>query len=63
MLQPLQQASPLHQEEEPAYRVVTERMCEKVPSISPGEKICDSCRKQLAAETEPYLIGGLLAEI
>ena len=33
-------------------RVVTDRMCEKVPSISPGEKICDSCRKQLAAESE-----------
>ena len=32
-------------------RVVTERMREKVPSILPGE-ICDSCRKQLAAESE-----------
>jgi len=27
-------------------------MCEKVPSILPGEKICDSCRKQQAAESE-----------
>jgi len=25
---------------------------EKVPSTLPGEKICDSCRKQLAAESE-----------
>ena len=33
-------------------RVVTKRICEKVPSILPGEKICDSCRKQLAAESE-----------
>jgi len=28
------------------------RICEKVPSILSGEKICDSCRKQLAAESE-----------
>jgi len=29
-------------------------MCEKVPSILHGEKICDSCRKQLAAESERH---------
>ena len=33
-------------------RVVTKRMREKVPPILPGEMICDSCRKQLAAESE-----------
>jgi len=33
-------------------RVVIKRICEKVPSILPGEKICDSCRKQLSAESE-----------
>ena len=33
-------------------RIVTKRMCEKVPSILPGEKICDSCRKELAAKSE-----------
>ena len=27
-------------------------MCQKVPSFLPGEKICDSCRKELAAKTE-----------
>jgi len=32
-------------------RVVTKRMCEKVPSILPAE-ICDCWRKQLAAESE-----------
>jgi len=33
-------------------RVLAKGLCEKVPSILPGEKISDSCRKQLAAESE-----------
>ena len=32
-------------------RVVTKAMCEKFPSILRGEKICDTCRKQLATAT------------
>ena len=34
-------------------RVVTKKMCKKVPSILPGEKICHTCRKQVSAVSEP----------
>ena len=29
-------------------RTVTKRICEKFPSVLPGDKICDSCRKKLS---------------
>lgn len=34
-------------------RLVTKWMCEKTPSISPGEKICDDCRKNLPKASVP----------
>ena len=43
---------PNHSRKKNQLRVVTKRICEKVPSILPGEKICDSCRKHLVAESE-----------
>ena len=36
-------------------RLVTKWMCEKAPSILPGEKICDDCRKKLAVTSLPQL--------
>lgn len=33
-------------------RTVTKSICEKFPSILPGEKICDSCRKKLSTVSE-----------
>lgn len=34
-------------------RLVTKWMCEKTPSILPGDKICDSCRKKLTTASPP----------
>ena len=33
-------------------RTVSKSICEKFPSILPGEKICDSSRKKLSTMTE-----------
>ncbi len=33
-------------------RTVTKRICEKFPSILPGDKICDSCRKKVSTVNE-----------
>ena len=33
-------------------RTVTKSICEKFPSILPGDKICDSCRKKLSTVSE-----------
>ena len=33
-------------------RTVSKSVCEKFPSILPGDKICDNCRKQLATVSE-----------
>lgn len=34
-------------------RQVTKKVCEKFPSILPGEKICDDCRKKVAKFSPP----------
>ena len=33
-------------------RIVTKKICEKLPSVLPGDKICDDCRKKVAAESK-----------
>ena len=38
--------------EKSQLRAVTKKMCKKVPSILPGEKICHTCRKQVSDISE-----------
>ena len=33
-------------------RIVTKKFSEKLPSLLPGDKICDVCRKQVVAESQ-----------